>query len=1146
MGNSVLRWFLSFIGVQLLCGIVWFLGPLAPELEETLPRIAVIAVLAVLWAIGNLVLDVRRLSRERTLTEGVAGGKAEAAEAAALQEKLSTAMALLKQRGKGALYEQPWYVIIGPPGAGKTTALLNAGLEFPLAEQIGRGALAGVGGTRLCEWWFTEDAVLIDTAGRYTTQDSDAAVDKAGWEKFLDLLKRTRPTLPLNGVIVAIALTDLVADGADRLAHARAIRRRIAELESKLGLRIPVYALLTKADLLAGFTEFFGDLDRDGRAQVWGVTLPWRPGATADALATVTAGFNRLAATLEQRMFARLQSEPSSERRALVTNFPGQFATVGGPVAEFLGEAFAPAPNEKAPLLRGVYLTSATQEGAPIDRLTAAMARAFGLDARQAPRLRPEEGRTFFLTRLLRDVVFREAMLATARPGARRRATALRLAGFAACVLLVLAGAALLFRERQGEAASLDAEQSALAAYEQAAGALPLDPVADADLPSLVPLLDRARALPYGYDEQQSATAGPLGLGQEGKLAAASRAIYRHGLEFALFPRLVWRLETQMRGNLTDADFEYEATRIYLMLGGAGPLDRDLVRDWMSIDWEQAYPGPEQAPLRASLRRHLDALLDNPLPSVQLDGDLVAAARATFNRVSLAQRIYSRIKPSAAAARLPPWRPSDALGAAGVKVFIRNSGRPMEDGVPGFLTAAGFRQVLLPSLETALQDVSAESWVTGAKSDLGPDSPAARTAKQEVIRLYTNDFIATWDAMLADLDIAPLRSLVQAAQDLFILASPASPMRALLASVSEQTTLAAAASAPSAAPESAERQRILAALGRPAAAAEPATAPGHEVDDHFAGLHELMRAGTLDQVFKPLTDLQQQLAKMAASANRAGATPDPGTADPATALRVEALRQPQPLQRWLTSVAASGAALRSGGAKQQITAAFSGGGGPAALCPVVVNNKYPFTPGAAQEAGLDEFGKLFAPGGALDAFFNTQLKPYVDTSARPWKLQQVEGQSAPIAPADLLQFQRAAAIRDLYFAGGGTAPKLHFDLTPASKDPGATSVTLDLGSASLTYSGGPPRPLQITWPPPKPGPVKLSWDPPAPGSPGLQEQGAWALFRLFARGRIAPAGGDRATISFRDGERSASFDLRTAPNPFASTLLQEFRCPSLQ
>ncbi len=1134
MGTSVLRWFISFIGVQLLCGIVWFLGPLLPALEDWLPRAAIIAALAVTWAIGNLVLDLRRMGRERALATGVTGGQA---EASAVQEKLATAMALLrKARGKrGALYEQPWYAIIGPPGAGKTTALLNARLHFPLAEQMGRGALAGVGGTRLCEWWFTDDAVLIDTAGRYTTQDSDAEIDRAGWDTFLGLLRSTRPRQPLNGVIVAIALTDVVSDQAgDRLAHARAIRRRITELEVRLGLDMPIYALFTKVDLLAGFSEFFADLDRDQREQVWGVTFPYKPGSRA-GLEGFDGAFAGLAGTLERRMFDRLQAEPSPERRALVSAFPGQFATVEAPVREFLAEAFGPGAG-RAPLLRGVYLTSATQEGTPIDRLTGAMARAFGLDQRQAARLRPEAGRTYFLTGLLRDVVFREAMLVSGRPGARRRAMLLRAAGFAACLLLAIAAGGLLWRERASSQAALDTTSAALAAYETAAAALPLDPVQDADLPRLAPLLDQARALPFGWDHGGQPGRAWLGLAQDGKLAAGARALYRHALEHALFPRLVWRLEAQMRGNLSQPDFMYEATRVYLMLGGSGPLDRDLVREWTTLDWEGTYPGPANAALRASLLRHLDALLEEPLPALSLDGDLVAAARATFGRVSVAQRIYSRIKPAAAAGHLPPWRPSDALGAAGVRVFVRSSGRPLTEGIPGFFTPEGFHKVLLPSLGRALTDVAAESWVLGEKTELAADSPTIRSAERDVVALYTTEYAQAWDAMLADLDVAPLRSLTQAAQDLYILGSANSPMREVLASAGRQLSLAAAT--PAAQPTPAGRLSPL--LTRPAGAAAEAP-PGNAIDERYKGLRDLMRPGAIDQVLKPLVDLQQQLAKMAATTR--AIAPDAGTNDPAVALRTESLRQPQPLARWLNSIASSGLALRGGGAKQQITAAFNAGGGPAALCPVVVNNKYPFAPAATNEASLEEFGRLFAPSGLLDAFFNTQLKPYVDTSSRPWKPQAVEGTPSPVAPADLLQFQRAAAIRDMYFAQGGATPKLRFDLTPTGVDPGATGFTLDLGSAALVFTGGPPKPAQITWPPAKPGTVKLAWD---PGGPALEQAGLWALFRLFARGRLQPAGADRAALTLQSGERTASFDLRAAPNPFTSTLLQDFRCPAIQ
>src|SRR5579862_1994000 len=277
------RWFLTFLGVLLIGLLIWYFGPFLAFLESWIPRAAIIAVLVLIWAGVNFWLDRKRKKNDDALVSGVTQTAADpsiaasAEEVAAMREKLSSALTLLKKASKsrGYLYEQPWYAIIGPPGAGKTTALLNAGLSFPLAAEMGQSAVAGVGGTRMCDWWFTEQAVLIDTAGRYTTQDSDSAVDKAGWQAFLGLLKRTRARQPLNGVLVAIALSDIAAaPPTERLAHARAVRRRVKEVYDQLGVRVPVYAVFTKADLIAGFTEFFDDLDRELRGQVWGVTFP--------------------------------------------------------------------------------------------------------------------------------------------------------------------------------------------------------------------------------------------------------------------------------------------------------------------------------------------------------------------------------------------------------------------------------------------------------------------------------------------------------------------------------------------------------------------------------------------------------------------------------------------------------------------------------------------------------------------------------------------------------------------------------------------------------------------------------------------------------------------------------------------------------
>jgi type VI secretion system protein ImpL len=1152
------RWWISFIGTALLAGLAWFFAPLLPGFEDWPPRVVLIVALLMVWGGGNALLDLRRLRRDAALANGIAASSTEETEEAqALQTRLTTALDLLKRslRSRGYLYEQPWYAIIGPPGAGKTTALLNAGLRFPLAEQMGQGAIAGIGGTRLCDWWFTEDAVLIDTAGRYTTQDSNAAIDRAGWDAFLDLLKQTRSRQPLNGLLVAFPLSDLArATAAERKGHAATIRARIDELQSRFGVRMPVYMLFTKADLIAGFTEFFDDLDRDKRSQVWGTTFDLSHDG-AGPVATYVADLRALVERLNARLFDRMQAERNAERRALIALFPGQVASLEPLLVDFLQAAFGSTHDNPAAMLRGVYFTSGTQEGTPIDHLTGTLARALGIDQTRTQSLQPVQGRSYFLERLLKEVIFGEAMLVAHDPSAMQRQRVLRTAGYAVAALLVVATAAMLWHVRSAGQREIDTAAAALSNYEQTSRSLKLDPVADDDLARLAPLLNQARALPHGTDEPSWL---PAGLSQREKLDASARTVYRHALQWALLPRLMWRLETQLRGNLNRADFLYEATRIYLMLGNAGPLDASLVREWMRLDWDTAYPGLGYAPLRDSLLQHLDALLAEPLPQMQLDGALVTAARARIATVPLAQRVYSRIKPSAAAQRLPQWRPSDALGPAGLPLFVRASGKPLTDGIPGFFTVDGFHKVLLPSLGAAAKSVISESWVLGSRVAFDPNGPQMQALERDVVYLYEADYAPAWDLMMADLNVVQLRSLSQAAQDLYILASPESPMRKLLASISRQLTLSAVPgraqpSVASDAPVSDTQYRLNTLLGasQPATPAAPLF-PGHEIDQRYQALRDFVsdRPGApIDLVLREVGDAQQQIARLAATVLTPGtAAPTAGGVDPLLALNADATRQPQPLGRWLTEIATSAIALRSGDPRLQLATFFNAAGGPAELCSAVVNGHYPFVPNATDDVPMDDFARLFAPGAALDGFMNTLLRRYVDTSGKTWRLTSVDAASAPVSAVDLMQFQHAVMIRDVFFADGGTRPRFRLDITPVGADTATRQVMLDLDGTTIVYAHGAPRSTQVTWPSFSLQPtMRLVFEPP-PGE--LRETGPWALFRLFALGRMqaVPGTTDRYTLTFQFGARQATFDLRVqaSGNPFTPALLQDFHCPSVR
>ena len=268
-------------------------------------------------------------------------------------------------------------------------------------------------------------------------------------------------------------------------------------------MRMPVYVLFTKADLIAGFTEFFDDLDREKRAQVWGTTFALTPGRQTVRSPPFADELRALVERLNARLFDRLQAERNADRRALIAMFPGQFASLEPALTEFLQAAFGAAPDDPAPLLRGVYFTSGTQEGTPIDRLTGTLARALGVD--QTRSAEPAAGAG---TQLLPRAPAEGGDLrrgAAGRPQPRRDATARWCCAPPASPsppCWCWRRRAMLWQVAQRRPAR-DRRRSPrrLHGYEQTARGLPLDPVADDDLARLAPLLDQARALPHGGDE---------------------------------------------------------------------------------------------------------------------------------------------------------------------------------------------------------------------------------------------------------------------------------------------------------------------------------------------------------------------------------------------------------------------------------------------------------------------------------------------------------------------------------------------------------------------------------------------------------------------------------------------------------------------
>lgn len=434
----------ALLGIVVLVLVIYLTGTLSG-----VPMVWLHVTAAVVVVLAGVVLFLRQRNAQKAAGALEAALKAQGQSQAAgtrpdqragIEELKSTfdeSLDLLRKSkmGRGALHSIPWYMLIGPPGSGKSTLLRQSGLSFPYMTK-GRSAIRGLGGTKNCDWWFADRGILLDTAGRYTTE----AEDRDEWMAFLRLLKRGRGKRPVNGVVVAVGLAELLeSTDAELNLHAENVRDRIDELTRELQAVFPIYVVFTKCDRLRGFVETFDTLNKDQRKQVWGFTFPFRRGREFVLAEQFGKEFDDLYRSLVMRRVDLMASDHFKKRKAQVYAFPLQFLRLKERLQNFLGQLQQPNPYQEVSPVRGIYFTSGTQEGTTIDRILKVLRPAeLELDV-------PEDARRcYFVDDLFERVVFDDATLAAPTAQAQKRDQLLRKGGLA--VLGVLALLTIVFR----------------------------------------------------------------------------------------------------------------------------------------------------------------------------------------------------------------------------------------------------------------------------------------------------------------------------------------------------------------------------------------------------------------------------------------------------------------------------------------------------------------------------------------------------------------------------------------------------------------------------------------------------------------------------------------------------------------------------
>lgn len=746
-------------------------------------------------------------------------------EVQALRQQMQEAIKTIRksklgdETGRAALYELPWYMVIGNPAAGKSSAVLHSGLKFPFMEKNNQLSVKGVGGTRNCDWFFSTEGILLDTAGRYSAYEDD----RSEWLSFLNLLKKNRPKAPINGIIIAVSIAELTKnDPSYALELAKNLRSRVQDLTEQLEVHAPVYVIFTKMDLISGFRDFFSDYDKEERQQVWGATIPYPENPEDVNIDEIfEEHFNVLVNGLKDLSTTKLSLRHQRAVSPSLMTFPMEFQSLRPAIRTLMHSLFEDNPFQFKPILRGFYFTSALQEGQVSSQMTELMMQKYGLQLPTIPidNKQLESDKSYFLNDLFSKVILKDKHLVKQRKNRNQRNYRALAALASIAVLCTAAGLwtwSYANNKQLAERVESDLQQVATIQAESS-GDL------QSQLQSLSILQKRIQQLEK-YDDNRPLSLS-FGLYQGDKIKQKLLDEYFNGISIILIKPTQQNIEQFLaevnanadnlkattakeqdaepldsataykRADPTNVEDAYNALKAYLMLNDHTHLETSHLSDQMTRFWRTWLEANRGSMPKSKMIREAEQILSFSLahishpkfPLTQNDLGLVDQARANITEVSKGvparDRVYAEIKmrasarfPSVTIAQILPESSSDALLGG--------------YSISGTFTKQAWESFVSDEIDkAATSKMVANDWVLGtsAQNDLTlTGSP--EQIRQYLVSRYKQEYIKEWKKFLSQTHVRESTSFDDHATLMNQLSNVEnSPLKALFETIDRQT-----------------------------------------------------------------------------------------------------------------------------------------------------------------------------------------------------------------------------------------------------------------------------------------------------------------------------------------------------------------------
>lgn len=633
-------------------------------------------------------------------------------------------------RGKKKI---PLYLLLGPSRFGKTTLLSQAGLNL---KNFNYASLSHVTPTKYCSFWFSTDALYIDTAGTYTKPEITKPRNDLIWQGFIKLLQKYFGKHAISGALIILDLPAIAQDVTLLKKTLFCIRERVYELTTFIK-NLPLHIVFTKCDHIAGFTEFFSLLTTEERSQPFGIAFTNNQ-EKIDPVPTFEIKFNELLKHINERVIERLQKSIRQDERLLIKAFPSQLGHFNQTILEVLSKI----PSGQQILLSGIYFTSSIQSGIPIDVIKSSLLHAFEFKEKPTYKLEAHNNCRYFI-----EDIFKKVITTTKQPTQSRwRLPKISLHTNYLYALLtagIIIGFSCFigYKSYYKNIATIQEMQHLLQNR------------------AIVINTDNLHATLNKFDQDAQSWWLKLGVNEAKSLLHS----LHHTYQVALLQTLVSQLENNISATITAAGLQtnprklYDALRAYLMLGDPKRLDKTYIQTWFSNYWSDIYKNNSTE--QTKLAQQLATALKRPF-KIELNQRLITVTRERLNSLPPAPLVYLILENAYS---------NQSLNVGSIKP------------IPKIYTSEYFDKIYHNKIPELINKLPQQDWVLGDHLQLQTKANADSNIAKNVRDLYIENYISVWEttALNPEIKIDP-KNLSLATKDLKTLATNNSSLIKLL------------------------------------------------------------------------------------------------------------------------------------------------------------------------------------------------------------------------------------------------------------------------------------------------------------------------------------------------------------------------------